>query len=88
MWNDHACIKVAWDFVRLSRFRQYSALSAPAVAQVACILGAPSANSHRIGKDWACFSALFVDVLYWCHMTREDQKDQKRKVSHPRGIGR
>jgi len=85
VWNEHACVKVAWDFVRVSRFRQYSALSAPAMTQVVRILAArPDVTNGRVAPDWASFPAIFVDILHWCYLNRMDKSDQKRaKVREP-----
>ena len=80
VWNEHACVKVAWDFVRLSRFRQYSALSAPAMTQVVRILESarPSAIAGRIGQDWCRFANVFVDIIHWCHLKRMGGADVKQ----------
>ena len=96
MWNEHACFKVAWDFIRMTRFCHYAALSAPAVSNVARILmETPDVSDGRIGKDWATFPAVLLDIVVWVTCTYKLRAEQvERKVGTPtlglewgRGVG-
>lgn len=67
--------------MRLCRFRQYSALSAPAMSQVASILAEhPDMTGTRVGMDRAKFPALFVDIVQYCHLCRQDPQMAQSKT--------